>query len=549
MMNESAIQGHSLSSYTENAQTLPFLYKVQEALGLIPNFPLGCKAILNTLVEQFDAENCSVMLKDRDSGTLSVSVAGGKNDRMVPHSPIPSEVGHSTRFEPGKGIAGLVLREGQSVCVENVREEPRFFKRNGLDSQVTSLVCYPVREGGEVVGVLNVSHSRRAAFSENDQRVFLFISHVIEAILAVSKFFDTTYNKSISPSQGSLLPHLVDIPSSSNPNWDKGKGMIAEKRIFFSASDKIKQIQEVVDKVANTDVTVLFQGESGVGKEIVALFLVANSSRREKPFVKVNCAALPQELIESELFGFEKGAFTGAYRQKPGKFDLAHLGTIFLDEISEISLPLQAKLLRVLQDKEFCRLGGHSDRKVDVRVLAATNKYLEEAVRKGQFREDLYYRLNVVNIKIPPLRERREEIPILIDYFLNIFSNKYDKKVSPFSSEGMMVLLQHSWPGNIRELENTIQRYVVLGDERAILDGSLSATEHGSPEKINEEDPEVWPTLREVQRKTLIEAESVVIREALQRSNWERKKAANILSISYKTLLYKMKACHISVPL
>ncbi|OGP90988.1 MAG: hypothetical protein A2157_17290 [Deltaproteobacteria bacterium RBG_16_47_11] len=550
MMNESTIQGRSLSSHTKNDQTLLLLLrKVQEALVLMPDFTLGCKVILDALVEQFDAENCSVMLKDPDSSTLSVRVARGKKDRMYARSPIPSEVNHGIRFESGKGIAGLVMKEGHAVCVDNVMEEPRFLRRNELDSQVTSLVCYPVREGGEVIGVLNVSHSRRGAFSEIDHLAFLFISHLIEAVLTASRLFQTIDGKGVSTSQRFVVPYPADILSSSYPNVERGKGMPPEKRIFFSASDKMKQIQEVVDKVANTDVTVLFQGESGVGKEVVALFLFANSSRRDKPFVKVNCAALPQELIESELFGYEKGAFTGAYRQKPGKFELAHQGTIFLDEISEISLPLQAKLLRVLQDKEFCRLGGNSDRKVDVRVLAATNKNLEDAVRKGQFREDLYYRLNVVSIRIPPLRERREEIPILIDYFLNSFSRKYDRKERPFSSQGMKVLLQHSWPGNVRELENTVQRYVVLGDERAILDGSLSATGHGSPEEINEEEPEVWPTLREVQRKALIEAESVLIREALQRSNWERKKAARILSISYKALLYKMKACNISTPL
>jgi two-component system response regulator AtoC len=548
-MGELVIQGHSLSSYGKDQQAFLLLRKVQQALALMPDSVQGCKVILDALVEQFDAENCSLMLKDSDSHTLSVCVARGKKDRLSAHSLIPLEVGHSLRFEPGRGIAGLVMKEGHAVCLENVRNEPRFLRRNELDSQVTSLVCYPVRDGGDVVGVLNVSHSRSSAFSEVDQLVFLFISHLIEAVLAASQLFHAIYRKSASPSQGSVLPHLSDIPSSSNPNLDKSKGLPVEKRIFFSASDKMKQIQEVVDKVANTDVTVLFQGESGVGKEVVALFLFANSPRRDKPFVKVNCAALPQELIESELFGYEKGAFTGAYQQKPGKFDLAHRGTIFLDEIAEISLPLQAKLLRVLQDKEFSRLGGHSDRKVDVRVLAATNRYLEEAVRKGQFREDLYYRLNVVSIRIPPLRERREEIPILIDHFLNSFSRKYDKKVTPFSSQAMNAFLQHSWPGNVRELENTVHRFVVLGDERAILDGFLSVAGCASLQAINEENLEVWPTLREIQRKALIEAESVVIREALQRSNWERKKAAIILGISYKTLLYKMKNCDISLPL
>jgi transcriptional regulator with GAF, ATPase, and Fis domain len=545
-MGELVIQGHSLSSYGKDQQAFLLLRKVQQALALMPDSVQGCKVILDALVEQFDAENCSLMLKDSDSHTLSVCVARGKKDRLSAHSLIPLEVGHSLRFEPGRGIAGFVMREGRPVFADDVREDPRFLRRTGLDSQVTSLVCCPVRDRNDVVGVLNVSHSRSGAFSEIDQLVFLFISHLIEAILAASQIFHSITGKGVSPAPGSFEPNPANIFSSSNLDLDRGKGMSLERRIFFYASEKMKLIQEVVDKVANTDVTVLFQGESGVGKEVVALFLFANSPRRDKPFVKVNCAALPQDLIESELFGYEKGAFTGAYQQKPGKFELAHQGTIFLDEIAELSLPLQAKLLHILQDKEFCRLGGNRDRKVDVRVLAATNKNLEEALSRGQFREDLYYRLNVVTIRIPPLRERREEIPILIEYFLDNFSRKYDKKVKPFSAQAMEAFLQHSWPGNVRELENTVQRYVVLGDEKTILDGFLLARGQGSPQAIVEESLEAWPTLRQVQRKALIEAESVVIREALERSNWERKKAARSLSISYKALLYKMKACNIS---
>jgi len=200
--------------------------------------------------------------------------------------------------------------------------------------------------------------------------------------------------------------------------------------IFFGL--KMGRIREVIAQVANTDVTVLIQGESGVGKEIVARSLHFNSGRRNKPFIKVNCAALPEELLESELFGYEKGAFTGAYRRKPGKFELAHNGTIFLDEIGDISPSLQAKLVQVLQDGEFSRLGGKADVQVDVRVLVATNRNLEEAVRDGRFREDLYYRLNVVNIDVPPLRERKEEIPVFVKYFLDFYSKKYGNTITTY---------------------------------------------------------------------------------------------------------------------
>jgi two-component system response regulator AtoC len=264
--------------------------------------------------------------------------------------------------------------------------------------------------------------------------------------------------------------------------------------------------------------------------------------------VKVNCAALPQELLESELFGYEKGAFTGAYRQKPGKFEMANGGTIFLDEIVEISLSLQAKLLQVLQDREFSRLGSKKDTRVDVRVLAATNKNIEEAVNTGQFREDLYYRLNVVNITIPPLRERREEIPIFVEYFLDKFGKKYNKVVRPLSPQMTKTFLDHHWPGNIRELENMIQRFVVLGDNELILNELTSSIEK-EPAKIIEEknqyNDKAWLSLKEVHREAIIKAETEVIRRALELTNWNRKKAANVLNISYKTLLYKIKECGI----
>jgi transcriptional regulator with PAS, ATPase and Fis domain len=277
---------------------------------------------------------------------------------------------------------------------------------------------------------------------------------------------------------------------------------------FIYASEKMQRIKEIIDQVADTDLTVLIQGESGVGKELVARSIYYNSSRRINSFVKVNCAALPHELLESELFGYEKGAFTGAYRKKPGKFEMANGGTIFLDEIAEMSPSLQAKLLQVLQNGEFSRLGDTKDIQVDVRVLAATNKNIEQAMKDGRFREDLYYRLNVVNIKIPPLRERREEIPTFVDYFLNKFSQKYQKEVKPLPDSLMKAFLRHHWLGNIRELENVIQRYVVLGGKKTIIE-------------------ELCPM--------------GLIYETLKRTNWNRTKAANLLNINYRTLLKKVK--------
>ena len=224
------------------------------------------------------------------------------------------------------------------------------------------------------------------------------------------------------------------------------------------------EVRDLIDRVADTDVTVLIRGESGTGKELVARTLFAVSPRRDKPFVKVNCAALPAELLESELFGYERGAFTGAIQHKPGKFEFANHGTMFLDELTEMSPALQAKLLQVLQDGEFSRLGGKHDVHVDVRIIAATNRDLERSVASGEFREDLFFRLNVVSIQLPPLRERREELPVLTDYFLKKYSVQYNRPFTEISRETMSLFTQYDWPGNVRELENLIKRGVVLGE-------------------------------------------------------------------------------------
>src|ERR671931_1725234 len=242
-----------------------------------------------------------------------------------------------------------------------------------------------------------------------------------------------------------------------------------DSAMLFGSSVRMQQVRMTIEQVADTAATVLIRGESGTGKEVVARMIYSNSSRYDKPFVKVNCAAIPYELLESELCGYEPAAFPGANRQKPGKFDQAHGGTIFLDEISEMHPALQAKLLHVLQDGEFARLGGKRDIAVDVRVLAATNKPLERAVEEGLFREDLFYRLNVVTIHIPPLRERREEIPVFLEFFLRKYSEYYGKQPAAFSDYAVARMMEYAWPGNIRELENLVKRYVIVGNESQII--------------------------------------------------------------------------------
>jgi len=321
------------------------------------------------------------------------------------------------------------------------------------------------------------------------------------------------------------------------------------KEPFLWASEKMQRIHEILSQVADADVTVLIHGESGVGKEVIARTTHELSDRVKGPFVKVNCAALPEELLESELFGYERGAFTGASARKAGKFEIADGGTMFLDEIGEMSAPLQAKLLQVLQDGEFSRLGGQADVHVDVRVVAATNRNLEEMVAQGEFREDLYYRLNVVNVFVPPLRERREEIPVFVEHFVRVYALKYNRDVPGISDRLMQGFLQYAWPGNVRELENMVKRIVVLQNEDAIADEIFKAraTEPARPtveQIVDEMDPmDDSISLREISKRASRDAEREALRRVLYQTNWNRKKAAKILDVSYKTLLQKIKEC------
>ena len=316
------------------------------------------------------------------------------------------------------------------------------------------------------------------------------------------------------------------------------------------ASEPMQEIRAVLKQVGETNVTVLIQGESGVGKEIIARTAHSVSTRSEHPFVKVNCAALPTNLLESELFGYEKGAFTGAARRKTGKFEHAHKGTIFLDEIGEMSGPLQAKLLQVLQDHEFTRLGGNAEVKVDLRVVCATNRNLDEMVADGSFRADLFFRLNVVNVTIPPLRERREEIPILVESFLHRYSTLYGKPVPAISTELMGAFQRYAFPGNVRELENLIKRVIVLESDRSVLNEMLER-ERGEPTSFSalaefiadSERTAGEVPLREVGRRAAQEAEREAIGQMLRYTDWNRKQAAGLLGISYKTLLQKIRGC------
>jgi len=301
----------------------------------------------------------------------------------------------------------------------------------------------------------------------------------------------------------------------------------------------MQSLRARMDKVASANVPVLIHGESGTGKDIIARMIHGMSPWRTGPFVKVNCPAIPGTLLESELFGYEKGAFTGAYGSKPGRVELAHRGTLFLDEISELDLALQSKLLQLLQDGQFCRIGAQEDKKVEVRVVCATNRQLEDEIENGTFRQDLYYRINVVNLRMPPLRERRGDVEQLVNYFLHYYNQKYNCKAKPLSTDLISILQKYHWPGNIRELENLMKRYVILGTEDVISSDLLARNEQEllNPE-INLDGP---ISLKKLTRQATRELERKIILKVLQAHHWNRKQAARALSISYRALLYKIR--------
>lgn len=328
------------------------------------------------------------------------------------------------------------------------------------------------------------------------------------------------------------------IATRNGPDRQPAGSALPPDDVIFGATPAMAVVRENVRKLAATNIPVLITGESGTGKELIAQLLHLQSPEPNRAFVQINCAAIPATLIESELFGYEKGSFTGAIGAKPGRVELAHSGTLFLDEIGELDLPVQAKLLQVLQDGQFSRLGAQEDKKVNVRFIFATNRDLEEEILAGNFREDLFYRVNVVNLRLPPLRERLEDLPALAQHFIDKHNEKYNCRARPLSQNAIASLQEYHWPGNIRQLENLMKRYVVLGSEEAVL------------AEVSEREPDMFkftipPTgeisLKSITRQAVRQVERQVILKVVEASHWNRKKAARRLNISYRALLYKLK--------
>lgn len=449
----------------------------------------------------------------------------------------------------------------QLLCIDGCRDFRRYFSR-----QLKSL-------GYDVIAAENRTEAEKILDQDKSKPTVIFVDPAEEAVTGISVRDITAWlpdSKIIVLSGGCEAGIIVNAIKDGADDYvtkpftleelnksirnalsvpkQKSEDKKASEQAGFElvyASNSMKQISHTSKQVAATSIPVLLTGESGVGKDVIARYIHQHSGLLGRPFLKVNCAAMPENLVESELFGYRKGAFTGAYVDRPGKFEYANSGTIFLDEIGEFSSPVQAKLLQVLQDGKFSMLGENREIEVNVRIITATNRKLIEAIRQGRFREDLYYRLNVVNIHIPPLRDRTEDIPVLCEHFWKKFSREYQSQRTELSGELMERFLRYSWPGNVRELENTIKRYVVLGDEQSIYE-YFNTRESAEPEGINgilefPEDDFRGKELKEISREASAKIERKVIAQVLKRNGWNKLKTAKELKVSYKTLLTKIE--------
>ena len=459
-------------------------------------------------------------------------------------------------------LSGVLSSHG--YIVEQMSEQPVEF---GRDRKPTAIVLSVVETG---MPGLNVLISARKAVPPIPVVVLVAPDQVRIAVEALKLGASDALVMPVDPPD--LISVLRGMPqrneemATSKSKSEYSRQSAAETALFVSRSPKMLEIWNTATTVARTDVPVLIVGESGVGKEVLARFIHRQSRRADKPMVKVNCAALPHDLLESELFGYERGAFTGAVGEKPGKFELAHKGCIVLDEIGEMPPSLQAKLLHVLEDGEFSRLGGKAPVKVDVTVLALTNRRLEEAIPRGEFREDLYFRLNVVKIIIPPLRDRKEDIPMLGTYFLKRHREVLASTIQELPPDLLDIFMRYHWPGNVRQLENTIRRYLILPEidldlnanattapswdspNRAMAVAAAAAIPgQGSP-VIQFPPPNDSVFLKKVASTAAERAEREMVFHVLEQTNWNRVKAARRLNICYRALLNKLKKWQMNQP-
>jgi len=491
----------------KNAELLA-LFEVSKVLSSSFELHQNLYRAMEILSDYLDMRRGTITLLDKETGELHIEVAYGLTPEQIARG----------RYKIGEGIVGRVVEKGEPMVIPDIGKEPLFLNRTGarIQKDKISFLCVPIKIKDEILGVLSVDRIFDETISfEEDLRVLEIVATLIAQAL---KLYQAFYEEKARREE--LEQEL--------------KERYAFQNIIY-ASPEMKEIVKTALKVAPTKATVLIRGESGTGKELLARAIHFSSPRAEKPFIAINCAAIPETLLEAELFGYEKGAFTGAFTSKKGKFELANGGTLFLDEIGDLPLPLQGKILRVLQEQTFERLGGTKTIKVDVRIIAATHRNLEEMVKRGEFREDLYWRLNVVPLFIPPLRERKKDIPLLVNHFIQKFNALYGKQIK-IKPEALEILLEYPFPGNVRELENLIERLILLTEGEWINPEDLRKIL-----KIKEIFPEVKTHSSGGLLEELEKLERERILKVLKECNFNQTKAAKILGLTRRQLSYRLQ--------
>ncbi len=497
-------------SHARESQRLSTLLEVSQALSGTLNLKSALHRALEILAKHHGTVRSLVTLL-RENGELHVEASDGLDP--------PS---HTVRYRVGEGIIGRVVESSKPIVVPQVSREPTFLnraaKRPELPKEELSFICVPILLNRRAVGALGVDLKFNP---ERDyDRYVKFLGIVASSVAQAVKI-----QRLVEDDKKRLVDENLHLKQELRERYDFSS--------IIGSSGPVRQMYEQMSQVAPTNTTVLIRGESGTGKEMVAHAIHYNSPRANKPFIKVSCAALPDSLIESELFGYEKGAFTGADQRKKGRFEMAEGGTLFLDEIGDIALQTQVKLLRVLQEREFERLGSTETVKVNVRLLAATNKDMERAIAAGTFREDLYYRLNVFAIFVPPLRERKADLLLLVDHFLEKFSREHHKSIKRISTPAIDMLMSYHWPGNVRELENTLERAVLMCDGQVV---------HGHHLPPSLQTAEASGTVTRVSLSDAVAGfEKDLIQDALKTTRGNRAKAARLLDTTERVLNYKVR--------
>jgi Nif-specific regulatory protein len=493
------------------------LVEISDALASALNLQRALESILQVLSDSLEMQRGTITLVDPNTNELHIEVAQG----------LSTQEKERGRYKIGEGITGKVVETGLPMVVNDIGADPSFLnktKARDLESRKYAFLCVPIKVGNKVIGALSVDHLFKGDISyEEDVKLLTIIASMVGQAVKIRELAEK--EKQAVVSENIKLRQEL-------------KGKYKFGNMIYS-SPLMASVFSIAAQVAESQATVLITGESGTGKEMVASAIHYSSPRANKPFIKVACASLPENLLESELFGYERGAFTGALERKPGRFELANSGTLFLDEIGDMSLSTQVKLLRVLQEKEFERLGGTQTIKVDVRVICATHRDLEKMVREGRFREDLYYRINVFPVILPPLRDRKEDIPLLVDHFIDKYGKENKKKIKGINRAALDMLLSYSWPGNVRELENAIERAVVLCRKELISPLELPANLQ-KPSEVNvaPEGMTLPALIGSIEKQRIVDA---LAKYKTQKS------AAKALGITERMLGYKIKNYNIVV--